>query len=67
MWGLGSKPGVDVDGRGQLGGGGRVRQHLLLLKLVSKSEALWLHAEAICRDKGLGLGQMARRSGQGGS
>lgn len=48
-------------------GGGRVRQHLLLLKLVSKSEALWLHAEAICRDKGLGLGQMARRSGQGGS
>lgn len=50
-----------------LGGGGRVRQHLLLLKLVSKSEALWLHAEAICRDKGLGLGQMARRSGQGGS
>lgn len=43
-------------------GGFSVRQ--LLPKAGSHSEEWWLHAESICRDKELGLGQVAREIGR---
>lgn len=64
MWGLGSKLEGDMGGRGQVGVF-PVRQ--ILPKAESHSEEWWLHAESICRDKGLGLGWVAREIGQGGS
>lgn len=61
--GAGKQTGNRCGGRSQAGG--FVRQ--LLLKLGNNSGDLWLHAESICRDEGLGLRRAARRSGQGGS
>lgn len=63
MWGLGSKLGGDMDSRGRVG----ISSRQLLPKSGSYSEDWWLHAESFCRDKGLGLGQVARGTGQGGS
>jgi hypothetical protein len=52
-----------MDSRGRVG----ISSRQLLPKSGSYSEDWWLHAESFCRDKGLGLGQVARGTGQGGS